>query len=197
MCVGSSSSADPLGAAEHRLVWRGAVGFVAVAEPGEVGIALYVSTRSRTSQPAIAPLARLAKKLITLYSPSFSSRKRGVTTRPSRRSVRTRGPVLDRRQVHDTPGRRLGEVGVQQIGDRVAPERIQVVAVVGAQRGAHLQPVRLHEVERAEQAVEARQDPYALLRVRVVALGEGGSGVQGSVDVAGERQDRRGGRCRS
>ncbi|MNE79623.1 hypothetical protein D3C80_1761270 [compost metagenome] len=66
-------------------------------------------------------------------------------------------------QVHQRPvGQRLG-VGVQALRDALAPEVIEVGAALGLQTDAHLQAIGLDGVQRAQQAVEARQDAQVVL----------------------------------
>ena len=95
--------------------------------------------------------------------------------------------VFDGRQVDDGGGGFGGLQGVQVLGHGVAPKGVQVGAFAGAQGGAHFQPVRLQFVERAQRAVQARED-------HDVGVGPGdvggtqALGVQAVVDVAVESQ---------
>lgn len=97
--------------------------------------------------------------------------------------------VLLRGQVHH---HRVGVVGqplVQVLRHGVAPPGVQVAAARVGQRGAHLQPVGLQPVQRAQRAVQARQDHHVILRpVQVGGLQR--PGVQTAVHVAVEGQHR-------
>mmetsp|Transcript_41203 Transcript_41203/g.96277 ORF Transcript_41203/g.96277 Transcript_41203/m.96277 type:complete len:371 (+) Transcript_41203:169-1281(+) len=101
-----------------------------------------------------------------------------------------RAEVLLRRQVDDD--RRLLAAGelVQVLGQPVAPVVVEAGAGRRGQPRAHLQPVGLHAVQRAQDAVQARQHAHMLLGPGQV-LGAQGFGIQAVVDVAVEGQHRR------
>jgi len=102
-----------------------------------------------------------------------------------------RAEVLLGRQVDEGVGpRRRGEVLVEHSRDVAAPELVERATAPGRQVRAHLEPVGLHQVERAQHPVQARQDPHRLLGLGEVTLPER-RGLHALVDVAVERQHRR------
>ena len=107
--------------------------------------------------------------------------------RPSRRSGRTTEKYSFEARLTSAlaPGRRA-EGGVESVGHVVPPERIEVATAVVVELGPHLQPVRLDQVERAQHAVQAREDAQHLLGVGVVPFAERGRRVETGVRVAVE-----------
>ena len=49
---------------------------------------------------------------------------------------------------------RVGQVGVQSLGHGRTPVLVEVLAAGVLDLGAHLEAIRLHQIERAEHAVE-------------------------------------------
>src|SRR5680860_18179 len=90
--------------------------------------------------------------------------------------------------------RTLREIPVELVGDLVTPEAVEVAALAVLHLRTHLQPVGLHEVERSQHAVQPRQDPEHLLRVREVAFAERIASVEADVGVAVEGEHRGPGR---
>ena len=81
----------------------------------------------------------------------------------------------------------LGECFVEPLADAGAPEGIEVLAAGIGQLGAHLEAVRHHQVQRAQQAVEAGEHAQVVLGVAEIGVAEG-FGVEAGVDVTLERQ---------
>ena len=73
------------------------------------------------------------------------------------------------------------------LGDAPTPEGVKVFAARVGELGAHLEPVGLQPVERAQHAVQAAQDGDVLLRPAQLRCGER-LGVEPAVDVAVEGQ---------
>jgi hypothetical protein len=98
--------------------------------------------------------------------------------------------VFDRRQVHDHGRARAGQPFVQVRRQRIAPEGVEVLAATRGQCGAHLQPVGLQPVQRAQHTVQARQDHQVLLGPAEFGRRQRAR-LQAGVDVAVERQQGR------
>ena len=75
------------------------------------------------------------------------------------------------------------------LGNACAPELVEVGAAGCGQACAHFQAVGLHQIERAQHAVQAREDEQVLLRPGQFVGAEAG-GLQAVVHVAVEGQHR-------
>jgi hypothetical protein len=84
---------------------------------------------------------------------------------------------------------RIVHRGIDRVGDALAPEGVEVLAASIGQAGAHLQPIRLHQVERAQQSVETGEDAQVTLR-KLQAHRDQRPRVEPVVDIAIESQDR-------
>ena len=98
--------------------------------------------------------------------------------------------ILLRGQVDDHRRGRVGQALVEVVGQRRAPVGIQVGPMRVGQPGAHLQPVGLQPVHRAQHAVQARQDHQVLLGPVELSRAQR-AGRQAAVDIAVEGQRRR------
>ncbi|MNV58174.1 hypothetical protein D3C71_1505340 [compost metagenome] len=83
----------------------------------------------------------------------------------------------------------VGQRLVQPCADALAPEGVEVLAAGVGQLGAHLQAVGLHQVERAQQAIEAREHAQVVLSVAEVVFTQA-LGIEAGVHVTLERQQR-------
>src|SRR5690606_21743073 len=73
--------------------------------------------------------------------------------------------------------------------DALAPEGVQVGTARVAQPRAHLQPVWLDQIERAQQAVKSRQNAQVFLRKSEIS-GVEAVGLKAGVDIATKSQQR-------
>ncbi|MNP48922.1 hypothetical protein D3C76_1430730 [compost metagenome] len=71
--------------------------------------------------------------------------------------------VFIRSQVHHHIIALLLQGLIQFCGDPIAPEAVQVFALRVLQLDPHLQPVRHHQVQRAQHPVQTREHPQMLL----------------------------------
>ena len=78
---------------------------------------------------------------------------------------------------------------VEFLGDLIAPEAVQIFAFRVFQLDAHLQPVRHHQIERAQHAIQTGQHTQMLLGKVEIGLVEI-LRLQAGVNVALERQQR-------
>lgn len=81
------------------------------------------------------------------------------------------------------------QLGVQRMRDPLAPKRVQILAARVRKTRAHLEPVRLQQVERPQQPVEPREHANMPLRV-VEIIGRQRACVEALVDVAVECEHR-------
>ncbi|MNN50183.1 hypothetical protein D3C81_1647570 [compost metagenome] len=78
---------------------------------------------------------------------------------------------------------------VQPFADARAPEGIQVLAPGVGQPGAHFQAVGLHQIQRAQQAIEAGEHAQVFLGVIEIGFAEG-LRIHAGVHIALEGQQR-------
>ncbi|MNL46499.1 hypothetical protein D3C87_1692180 [compost metagenome] len=76
---------------------------------------------------------------------------------------------------------------IQVIGNRRPPILIQVLALGRFQACAHFQAIRLHQIQRAQHAVQTTEDGHVLLRP-IQLLGRQAGRIQPFVHIAIERQ---------
>ena len=95
--------------------------------------------------------------------------------------------VLLRCEVDDHRGGVGLQALVQVVGNLGAPELVQRLAFVGGQPGAHLQPVGLQQIQRAQHAIQPAEDGQVVLRPGQVGLGQAAGG-QAVVHITVKRQ---------
>ena len=71
--------------------------------------------------------------------------------------------VLVGGQIDQYSGFLSGQLFVQLFSNQVAPKLVQVLATSVGKAGTHLEAVGLHQIKRAQQTVEARENPQVLL----------------------------------
>ena len=135
---------------------------------------------------AARPLGRKADDLV-LATPVFL--KHAFHHRCLERLRLDRLEILLRGQVDDYRAGIGAQTGVEVVADLRAPEFIQVFALRRGQRGAHLQAVGLHQVQRAQHAVQAAQDTHMVLRPGQ-GVGAQGARLQAVIHIAVKGQQR-------
>jgi len=81
-------------------------------------------------------------------------------------------------------------LALNEVRDAPAPPLVQVASAAGGQPYAHLEPVRLDEVERSEQTVQTGQDAQRPPRLGEVIVAETLASGHPLVHVAREHQQR-------